>query len=259
MKNLGFIGTGNITTALVGGLCTAGEPPKSILVSPRNGTKAAKLAAAFSEVRVAKDNQAVVDGSDIVFLALRPEIAPAALSQLHFRRNQKIVSLIAVTPIDLIKKFVGDIHPVVRAVPLPTVAQHLGPIVLYPGDPEIGDMFRSIGTLIVVSSERELGVLASVTALISPFFALMGAVSDWAANGGIVEGAARQYTASMFHALAAKALAMAKSSFSELATEAATPGGLNEQAIGIINAKGAIEVFLDALNAVHARSDDRSS
>jgi len=41
---LGFIGTGNITTVLVEGLCTAQDPPASILVSPRNAEKAARLA-----------------------------------------------------------------------------------------------------------------------------------------------------------------------------------------------------------------------
>jgi pyrroline-5-carboxylate reductase len=37
---LGFIGTGNITTALVEGLCTARVPGLHILLSPRNAAKA---------------------------------------------------------------------------------------------------------------------------------------------------------------------------------------------------------------------------
>ena len=256
MKNLGFIGTGNITTALIEGICTTVEAPESILVSPRNAAKASLLAARFSQVRVMESNQQVIDESDIVFLALRPEIAPDVLPQLHFRVDQKIVSLIAVTAIDLIKEFIGDIHHVVRAVPLPTVAQHKGPVILYPDDPEVGNIFKKIGMLFTVSSERDIGLLAAVTALISPFFTLMGAISDWALTGGIDESVAHQYTASMFHALSLQAVTMDKSNFSELAVEAATPGGLNEQALAIINAKGGISAFLDALNAVAARSND---
>ena len=256
MKNLGFIGTGNITTALIEGLCTTVEAPESVLVSPRNAAKASRLAAKFSQVKVMDSNQQVIDGSDIVFLALRPEIAPDLLPQLHFREDQKIVSLIAVTTINLIKKFIGDMHHVVRAVPLPTVAQHMGPVILYPDDPEAGNIFKKIGTLFTVSSERDIGLLASVTALISPFFDLMGVISHWAAAGGIEESVAHQYTASMFHALTVQTLAMEKNNFSELAMEAATPGGLNEQALAIINAKGGISAFLDALNAVAARSSD---
>lgn len=256
MKSVGFIGTGNITSALVEGLCTTGEPPKRILVSPRNAAKAAKLAGEFSHVRVAEDNQTVIDKSDLVFLALRPEIALDVLPQLDFREDQKIVSLIAVTPISLIKRWIGELHHVVRAVPLPTVAQHEGLVILYPDDPEIGDMLKSIGSLVVVSSEREVGLLASVTSLISPFFALMEAVSDWAAARGVEDSVAHHYTASMFHALSVQAMAMNGSNFSDLAVEAATPGGLNEQALGIIYAKGGIDVFLAALNAVAARSGD---
>ena len=256
MKNLGFIGTGNITTALIEGLCTTVEAPESVLVSPRNAAKASRLAAKFSQVQVMDDNQQVIDGSDIVFLALRPEIASEVLPRLQFREDQKIVSLIAVTTINLIKKFIGDMHHVVRAVPLPTVAQHMGPIILYPDDPEAGNIFKKIGTLFAVSSERDIGLLASVTALISPYFALVGAVSDWTQTGGIDESVAHQYTVSMFHALNLQAMTMDKSNFSELAVEAATPGGLNEQALAIINAKGGISAFLDALNAVAARSSD---
>jgi len=256
MKNLGFIGTGNITTALIEGLCTTGEAPESVLVSPRNAAKASRLAAKFYQVKVMDSNQQVIDGSDIVFLALRPETAPDVLPQFHFREDQKIVSLIAVTPINLIKKFIGDMHHVVRAVPLPTVAQQKGPVILYPDDPEVGNIFKKVGTLYTVSSERDIGLLASVTALISPFFALMGAVSDWAATGGVEKSVAHQYTASMFHALSLQAMTMDKSNFSELAVEAATPGGLNEQALAIISEKGGFNSFLYALNAVAARSSD---
>jgi pyrroline-5-carboxylate reductase len=252
----GFIGTGNITTALVEGLCTSQEAPESILVSPRNAAKAAKLAAEFTHVHVAEDNQAVIDGSDVVFLALRPKIAPEVLPQLHFREDQKIVSLIALAPIDLIKGLIGESHHVFRAVPLPTVARHEGPVVLYPDDPEIADVFKKVGTLFVVSSEKDIGLLATVTALISPFFALMDTISEWAVTEGIEKNLARQYTASMFNGLTFQAMAMEKTKFSELAAEAATPGGLNEQALAIVNAKGGMSVFLEALNAVAARLGD---
>ena len=76
---LGFVGTGTITTALVTGLCTAARPPERILVSPRNAEKAAALAEAFPRVAVAKDNQAVIDGSDWVFRAVLPRIAREGL------------------------------------------------------------------------------------------------------------------------------------------------------------------------------------
>jgi pyrroline-5-carboxylate reductase len=251
--HLGFIGTGHITAALVEGLCTISEPPENILVSPRNAANASRLAAKFSRVKVAQNNQAVIDGSEIIFLALHPQIAPAILPQLLFRQDQRIVSLIAATPIALIRKLTGTVQHVFRAVPLPSVARHVGPIVLYPDNARIGDIFNKIGKLFVVASEKHLSLLAAVTALISPFFALMEETAGWAAAAGIEKQTANDYTASMFHALATRALDMQTSCFAELAQEAATPGGLNEQALGVIRQNGGFKAFRAALDSVAVR------
>jgi len=70
---LGFVGTGAITSAIVTGLNAAGIGDDTILVSPRNAETAASLAAMFAGVTVAASNQAVLDGSDIVMLAVRPQ------------------------------------------------------------------------------------------------------------------------------------------------------------------------------------------
>ena len=47
---LGFIGTGNITVAVVTGICGSKIAFKKILVSPRNKGKALKLSKKFKKV-----------------------------------------------------------------------------------------------------------------------------------------------------------------------------------------------------------------
>jgi pyrroline-5-carboxylate reductase len=251
--NFGFIGTGNITTALVEGFCTVEAASDNILVSPRNAAKASRLASKFSQVKVAEDNQLVIDGSEIIFLALHPQIAPVILPYLDFHENQKVVSLIAATPISLVRELIRVVPDIFRAVPLPSVAQHIGPIILYPNDALLLDIFSKIGKLFAVKSEKHLSLLATVTALISPFFTLMEETAEWAEAGGVERHTAISYTALMFHALSAQALNMPISSFSELAMEAATAGGLNEQALGVIRKKGGFNAFMDALDVVATR------
>ena len=56
----GFVGTGAITRAMVTGL-SAVDPAPEIVVSPRGAEASASLAGRFGNVRVAADNQAVVD------------------------------------------------------------------------------------------------------------------------------------------------------------------------------------------------------
>jgi pyrroline-5-carboxylate reductase len=45
-----------------------------VILSPRSAETAARLAALSPRVRVAHDNHHVVDASDTVFLAIRPDV-----------------------------------------------------------------------------------------------------------------------------------------------------------------------------------------
>ena len=75
INSIGFVGTGAITEAMVRGLLATTPYAAEVHLSPRSADIAARLTEDFPSARVAKDNQAVVDLSDIVFLAIRPQIA----------------------------------------------------------------------------------------------------------------------------------------------------------------------------------------
>jgi pyrroline-5-carboxylate reductase len=115
---LGFLGTGAITEAVVAGLSAAPEAP-SILISPRNAARSRALAAQFPNVRVASGNQTVLDQADTVFLAVRPQDIVAALDGLRFRREQTIISFVALLPMARLKGLVTPAERICRAVPLP--------------------------------------------------------------------------------------------------------------------------------------------
>ena len=67
---LGFIGTGNISSDVITGICNSKISFKRIVVSPRNKQKAQKLKKKFKRVSIAKSNQDVIDKSDWVFLGV---------------------------------------------------------------------------------------------------------------------------------------------------------------------------------------------
>jgi hypothetical protein len=124
---LGFIGTGTIAAAIVEGLSKAEVSSLEIVVSPRNATIAQELEARFANVRVAKSNQTVLDASDLVVLAVRPQVAEEVLRGLRFRRVHHVVSLVATWPIDRVRSMVAPATTVARAAPLPFVANLIGP------------------------------------------------------------------------------------------------------------------------------------
>ena len=73
---IGFIGTGIISSYVVTGFCKSGREGIDIIVSPRSRDKSAALAAEFPQmVRVARDNQQVVDEAEWIFIAVLPEQA----------------------------------------------------------------------------------------------------------------------------------------------------------------------------------------
>ncbi len=250
---IGFIGTGDIASALVRGLCTADLPPPGILVSPRNAEKASRLAAEFARVRVAESNQAVVEGSDCVVLAILPKVAEEILGALTFRSEQRIISLVTLTPLARVRDLVHPAKTVVRAVPLPSASRRLGPIALYPADADVIRVLRCVGTPVLAANEHNLHVLWALTALIAPYFALLEEVCGWAVAAGVESPTARTYLTSMFHALSVVAMEDGGVGFGELRAEATTPSGLNEQALREIRDLGGHQSFLSALDSVLVR------
>ena len=101
---LGFIGTGNITVAVVNGICGSKISFKKILVSPRNKSKALKLRKKFKKVSIAKTNQEIVDKCNWVFLAITPKVGEQIIPKLKFRSNQKVVSFISTIKLEQLKK-----------------------------------------------------------------------------------------------------------------------------------------------------------
>jgi pyrroline-5-carboxylate reductase len=249
----GFIGTGGITTAIVTGLCTAGHPPESIRVSPRNREKAARLAKDFPSVQVAASNQAVLDHSDVIVLAVLPQHKETILTPLRFRSDQTVIHLLAGTTIDAIAPLVAPAGDIVRAVPLPCAAIHKGPIAVYPHHARVTDFFNPLGTVISLEREAELETLSIVTALMAPYYAFVAEVVAWAQKEGIPPDKGAAYSASMFEALSAIAGNASGGDIDNLVTECMTPGGLNEQAMATINENGGFASLAAALDRVKQR------
>jgi len=250
---LGFIGTGKITSAVAEGFSTCANPPARIIVSPRNEQKAKRLADKFSIVNIAESNQDVVNQSDWIFLALRPETVEEALTPLKFRSQQRIISMIPTKPVAVISKLVHPAERISRAVPLPSVAKGEGPILFFSKDDQARMLLSQVGELFNVPEESQFHTLWAMTGMVSPVFALMDMFHQWAESKGVGSNLSRNYTAAFFEILARMAMHHPETTFSDLAHDAATPGGLNEQAVQFIHEKGGYDLFEQALTAVKAR------
>ena len=249
---LGFVGAGSIGSAIITGISTGSAPPQEILVYDPDKAKCTILERRFERVRVMDDNQAVLDSADCIFLCVLPQIAPQVLLPLQFREDHIVVSVIAVRPIGEIKEYVSPAHEVIRAVPLPPIAKHIGPVIYYPENEKVSGLFAGTAHAMEVTREDDLIVLSAITGLIAPYYSLINSIAKWAARCGVDERVAAEYSLAMIQAqshLAREGNVVLE----DLLEEVATVGGLNEQALRYVNNVNGFEPYLGALDVLLER------
>ena len=243
---LGFIGTGNIAAAMVEGL------GGNAVLSPRGELLAADLARRFPGVTVADSNQAVVDQCDLVVLSVRPQIAEEVVRPLRFRPGQRVLSLLAATKIETIKSWIAVDVPVVRAIPLPFVADRRCVTPIYPPNPEVAELFDRLGQTVECQTQKEFDLLAVGSALMGSYFGLLDLAQGWLVAEGMPEASARSYLAGLFDNLGRVAEQSPKG-FAELRDEYSTRGGLNEQVFRVFSQEGGADALRTALGQVLQR------
>ncbi|MDK1389969.1 Pyrroline-5-carboxylate reductase [Ensifer psoraleae] len=250
---LGFIGTGALTSAIVAGLKSLADNSVSVLLSPRNAEIAAGLASRFPDVRVATDNQAVLDNCETIMLAIRPQVAHDVLSKLRFRPDHHVVSLIATLSRDEIAALTAPAEKVTKALPMPMIAYGQGATIICPRDPSMATLFGKLGKAIEVEDESEFDALSVVTATYATYFKYLDTIHGWLKDHGVGETRGRDYIATLFKALAHAPEAAPEAGFMHLAEEYATRGGLNEQVLRELTDRKLFDAFAQSLDGVHRR------
>jgi pyrroline-5-carboxylate reductase len=247
---LGFVGTGAITTAIVTGVSSASPERQAIRLSPRNANIAAELASRFPGVSVASSNQEVLDSSDIIVLAVRPQVAASVISELRFRPDHRVISVISTLSLANISSWIAPATKVTRAVPLPSVAQRQGPTVIYPPDRLVADLFGRLGAAIEVETENEIDALSTATATIASYFAFADAIASWLTRHGVPSSTARDYVAKVFRGPLNAVVDAPERSLKSLTNEYATPGGINEQVLTYLVERDVFKNLSRSLDAV---------
>lgn len=250
---IGFIGVGKITSSLVQAYCTAHINDLEVYLSPRNAVKANALCAQYRQVTKMESNQAVLDATDIVFLALRPDDARPVIKELTFDKRHLIVSVIPFFRYPELKELTQPAWHACRAIPLPSVINHNCPIPVLNSNEDTEALFSYIGQPLSMSTEDELHSIWTLTGFITPFYDMMDTLSQWAIDHGVGKDNANKYVVDMFQSLANAAQVSEKIDLKALAKHAATLKGLNEQAGIEIAEKGAHQAYHQAANGIFER------
>ncbi|WP_321799029.1 pyrroline-5-carboxylate reductase [Caballeronia sp. J97] len=253
---IGFIGTGTITEAVVNGMIRFDVPFERVALSPRNAQTAARLAARDARIAVGASNQDVLDSSDVVCLAVVPQIAADVLGELTFDARHHVISFIAGKSLDEIRALVRRSARVVRAVPLPAVAAGKGSTAICPRDDIARTLFAPLGEAVEVDDEHQFNALSAATATMAAFFALLEEQASWLVKQGVPYASARSFL-SGYHVGLAHETTLDTEPFSAMVGHASTPRGLNEQLNRELSERGTYAHYAQALDAIMRRVQGR--
>lgn len=257
LPTIGFLGTGAIVRAMVDGFCQrATDMPYPIVVSGRRAEAAKNIAEQYpSRVTAACSMQECLDRSDWVVVAVLPQASEKVIRSLRFRENHKVINVMFGESENDIRSWMNcSVEKIIHMTPGTFLATYSGPIIQCPPDNEAEEIFSHIGKMIVVNDRYHAAVLETYAGLFAPIFAVMDRVIDWAVQEECVpEKAVTEYVTNMFAAVCQEACAKNHREVHYMAT-VSTPGGINMQALALLQDNNAFSPWHEVLPPLLART-----
>jgi len=115
-KKIGFIGGGNMAEAIIKGLLAGGVPVTDLAVAEPSPARAALLSERYG-ISVLTDNAALFAASDIIILAVKPQVCAVALQGIAGAAGKLAISIMAGVKSSAIETMLGSGARVVRVMP----------------------------------------------------------------------------------------------------------------------------------------------
>ena len=255
--HLGFIGAGNMASALVGGLLAKGWPASHLWLSDSN---AGQLAAhAERGCKTVTDNAVLAASVDLLVLSVKPQVMADVLRPIAAvvqTRQPLIVSIAAGIPSDSLARWLGGNLAVVRAMPNTPALVQSGATGLYANTRVSNEQRRlaeqvlgAVGITLWVEQEDLIDAVTAVSGS-GPayFFYVMEAMIAAGVRLGLDERDARALT--LQTALGSAQMAItADVAPAELRRRVTSPAGTTEQAVKVFDQAELSVIFERALRA----------
>ena len=250
---LGFIGIGNIATDVIEGFVKSKTKYNRITLSPRNKTKSKHIKNKFKRIFIAKNNQEVIDNSDLIFLAILPNVGLKILPKLKFKKKQIIISFVSTLKYLDLKKMIKVNAKVVRVIPMPPIRLRQGPVVIFPPNQKVKKLFNKLGSTIEIKKENLSNSFWAISGTMASFYELINVLSKWLTKNKINRSQSQKYVSSLYTALSNLALHNYKKSFENLVSDSQTPQGLNWQVLKDLKGQNHFKNIDKSLNKLMLR------
>lgn len=262
-KKIGFIGTGKMGEALIKGMLLARlVPAENIFASDTDSAKLQFLGKEY-KINTCKDNCAAVVDSDIIIIAVKPQIVPEILKDIkNSIKKQLIVSIAAGVKIETYENALTRGTKVVRVMPNIAATVQEAASAISPGsavskdDLEIASgIFNAIGKSVILPEY----LMDAVTGLSGSGPAYIFTIIEALADGGVYEGLDRN-TAKLLAAQtvlgAAKMVLDDGSHTAQLKDMVTSPGGTTIRGLRVMEDRGVRIAMMDAVIEACERSKE---
>ena len=257
-----FIGGGNMGGALIRGLIAKGLPAERISVGEAVQARRIALADEFG-VHVSADNREIVEGADLVVLAVKPQDAAMTVRSLApglARRRPVVLSIAAGIRVADIQGWCGPGIAVVRAMPNRPALNNAGASALYapagltPEQRKLAeDALAAVGTAVWVNEEDALDVVTALSGSGPAYFFLLAELmTDAAVHLGLARESAQELAIQTLFGSGR----MARDSDGDLArlrAEVTSKGGTTEAALRVFDSSNLRGIVAAALQAATDR------
>lgn len=257
-----FIGGGNMGGALIRGLIAKGLPAERISVG--EATQARRIALADElGVHVSADNREVVEGADIVVLAVKPQdmaMTVRPLAESFARRPPLVLSIAAGIRVADIQEWCGPGVAVVRAMPNRPALNNAGAAGLYapaglsPAHRKLAeDVLGAVGTTVWVPEEDAIDLVTALSGSGPAYFFLLAELmTDAAVKLGLPHASAQELAIQTLFGSGR----MARDSDGDLArlrAEVTSKGGTTEAALRVFDTSNLRGIVAAAVKAAADR------
>ena len=262
-KKIGFIGSGNMGTAMISGLIDSGaSQADDITCSDVREDILQEINAKFG-VRTSTNNVEVASSADIVILAIKPQIMVPVLQELRdcLDMSKLIISIAAGVPLAAIESCLNKDLRLIRVMPNVAVSVREGAAAIAAGAHTLKEdinlamaIFNSVGKSIFL---KENNLMDAVTGLSGSGPAYIFMVVDALADAGVKVGLSRQdalLLASQTILGAAKMLIETGEHPGSLKDSVTSPGGTAIAGLHTLEKGGLRTTLINAVEAAAQRS-----
>ena len=261
---IGFIGCGNMATAMIKGILDSQKVKTEDVIASAKSEKTREKIKTELGIDAARKNKEVVEFSDILFLAVKPQYYEEVIQEIKddIRENQMIVSIAPGKTLAWLAERLGENKKIIRTMPNTPAMVKEGMMGMCRNDlvtedemQQVKDICESFGKAEVVP-ESLIDVVVGVSGS-SPAYVFMfiEAMADAAVADGMPRTQAYKFAAQAVLGSAKMVLETGKHP-GELKDMVCSPGGTTIEAVRVLEEKGMRSAVIEASRACVKKARD---